>query len=71
MNRIESVQYRTACFIFNNYRTISVTCMLKKLNLPLLSDRRSSNKMIPVFIILNDIIDIFAESIATLYASQT
>ena len=39
MNRIESVQCRSARFIFNDYgRTSSVTCMLEKLNLPLLSN---------------------------------
>ena len=57
MNRIESVQRRSARFIFNDYgRTSSVTCMLEKLNLPLLSDRRICNRMITMFKILSGII---------------
>ena len=45
--------------------------MLKKLNLPLLSDRRSSNRMIPVFIILSGIIHTLTESTVAFNASQT
>ena len=57
MNRIELVQRRSARFIFNDYgRTSSVTCMLEKLNLPLLLDRRICNRMITMFKILNSII---------------
>ena len=72
MNRIESVQCRSARFIFNNYgRTSSVTCMVKKLNLPLLSDRRTCNRMITMFKILNGIIHIPTESVVAFNTSQT
>ena len=72
MNRIESVQRRSAHFVFNDYgRTRSVTCMLEKLNLPLLSDRRICNKMITMFKILNGIIHVPIESIVVFNASQT
>ena len=72
MNRIESVQCRSVRFIFNDYRRASsVTCILKKLNLPLLSDRRICNRIITMFIILNGIIHVPTESIVAFNTSQT
>ena len=41
----------------------SVTRMLEKLNLPLLSDRRTCNRMITMFKIFNGIIHVLIESI--------
>ena len=59
INKIESVQRRSARFILNDYgRTSSVTNMLERLNLPLLETRRAHNRAIMMFKILNNIVDI-------------
>ena len=59
INKIESVQRRSARFILNDYsRTSSVTNMLERLNLPLLKTRRVCNRAIMMFKILNNTVDL-------------
>ena len=59
INKIESVQRRSARFILNDYsRTSSVTNMLERLNLPPLESRRVYIRAVMMFKILNNIVDI-------------
>ena len=62
INRIESVQRRSARFITNNYeRYSSVTAMLEQLNLPPLAIRRNCNRIVMMFKILRNTIHIPVE----------
>ena len=59
IDKIEAVQRRSVRFILNNYsRTSSVTSMMESQNLPLLETRRTCNRAIMMFKILNNIVDI-------------
>ena len=59
IDKIEAVQCRSVRFILNDYsRTSSVTSMMESLNLPLLESRRTCNRAIMMFKILNSIVDI-------------
>ena len=59
IDKIEAVQRRSVRFILNDYsRTSSVTSMMESLNLPLLESRRTYNRAIMMFKILNNIVDI-------------
>ena len=59
IDKIEAVQRRSVRFILNDYsRTSSVTSMMESLNLPLLESRKTCNRAIMMFKILNNIVDI-------------
>ena len=59
IDKIEAVQRRSVRFILNDYsRTSSITSMMESLNLPLLESRRTCNRAIMMFKILNNIVDI-------------
>ena len=52
--KVESVQRRMACFIFNDYRPqCSVTSLLEKLQWPALYKRRECNRLLMFKIIHN------------------
>ena len=58
-HKIEIVQHRAAHFIMNRYSQMaSVTEMLNKLNLPLLSCRRDNMKLITLYKLINHYISI-------------
>ena len=59
IDKIEAVQRRSVRFILNDYsRTSSITSMMESLNLPLLESRRTCNRAIMMFKILNNLVDI-------------
>ena len=59
INRIEAVQRRAARFCLNEFSSYSsVTNMLSTLNLPPLQQRRERAKLIMMYKIINDLIDI-------------
>ena len=59
IDKIKAIQCCSIRFILNDYsRTSSVTSMIKSLNLPLLESRRTCNRAIMMFKILNNIVDI-------------
>ena len=59
INRIEAVQRRVARFFLNEFSSYSsVTNMLSTLNLPPLQQRRERAKLIMMYKIINDLIDI-------------
>ena len=59
INKIESVQHRSACFILNNYeRYSSITNMLRQLDLPTLATRRTCNRIIMMFKILKNVVHV-------------
>ena len=59
INRIEAVQRRAARFFLNEFSSYSsVTNMLSTLNLPPLQQRRERAKLIMMYKIINDLIDI-------------
>ena len=62
INKIESVQHRSARFILNNYeRYNSVTNMLRQLDLPTLATRRTCNRIIMMFKIFKNVVHIPVE----------
>ena len=62
INKIEAVQRHAACFILNNYeRYNSVTTMLSQPKLPPLATRRTCNRMIMVYKIINNAVGIPVE----------
>ena len=59
INKIEAVQRRAARFCLNNFSTLSsVTSMMSTLNLPPLQQRRERAKLIMMYKIINDLVDI-------------
>ena len=59
INKVESVQCCSACFILNNYEEYSsVTNMLRQLDLPPLSGRRTCNHIIRMAIIFKNAVHI-------------
>ena len=67
IDRLESIQRRSARFIYNDYgRTTSVTEMMKKLDWKPLSERRREQRLILMYMIVNDLIAIAAETHITL-----
>ena len=59
INKIEAVQRRAARFCLNEFsRHSGVSSMLSTLNLPPLQQRRERAKLIMMYKIINDLIDI-------------
>ena len=58
MKKLEAVQRRMACFVYNEYEFISVTNLLKNLSWPTLQQRRTCNRGIMLYKILNKQVEI-------------
>ena len=59
INKIQSVQRRAARFCLNNFsNSSSVTAMLSSLNLPPLKQRRERAKLIMMYKIVNDLVNV-------------
>ena len=58
VNKLEAVQHRMARFVYNEYGFISVTNLLKNLSWPTLQQRRTCNRGIMLYKILNKQVEI-------------
>ena len=58
INKLEAVQLCMACFVYNGYGFVSVTNLLKNLSYPTLQQRRTCNRGIMLYKILNKQVEI-------------